>query len=221
MIPGKYSASFFVNTDLENNQIASFYTGAMGDASSLSLHEIKKGEADYLMISPNDPLAMKKYVEECIELGLPYLLTRPSRWRAIARRPAPRRAERAQPSSVTNMNSNCCRNTRNCVPKTWKAAWRCWWSQGRVRRQREIRRQGISIPIVPRKIADPPVWERFPRGLFTRLPPGLDLQTCGQMGPWLPPIAWNDKARKTIFTHPLNLSKDTVSTLMIKVPWMF
>src|SRR5512133_2946751 len=37
VVPGKFSASFFVNTDLENNQIASFYTGAMADASLLSL----------------------------------------------------------------------------------------------------------------------------------------------------------------------------------------
>ena len=35
-IPGKFCASFFCSTDKENNQIASFYTGAMADAGQLS-----------------------------------------------------------------------------------------------------------------------------------------------------------------------------------------
>ena len=36
-VPGKFTASFFCSTDTENNQIASFYTGAMANASELSL----------------------------------------------------------------------------------------------------------------------------------------------------------------------------------------
>src|SRR5262249_48774956 len=35
-IPGKFCASFFCSTDVDNNQIASFYTGAMADAGQLS-----------------------------------------------------------------------------------------------------------------------------------------------------------------------------------------
>jgi len=72
-IPQKYTASFFVNTDLENNQIASFYTGAMADAAQFSLYEIPAGEIDYLVISPNDPLAMRKFTDEAVQLGIPYL----------------------------------------------------------------------------------------------------------------------------------------------------
>ncbi len=34
-IPELFTASFFVNTDLDNNQIASFYTGAMARAHEL------------------------------------------------------------------------------------------------------------------------------------------------------------------------------------------
>ena len=40
VIPGKYTASFFANTDLDNNQIASFYTGAMANASEISISEL-------------------------------------------------------------------------------------------------------------------------------------------------------------------------------------
>ena len=65
-----FTASFFVNTDLDGNQIASFYTGAMARARDLSLRGLP---ADLVVISPNDPQAMVKYAAECRELGLPYL----------------------------------------------------------------------------------------------------------------------------------------------------
>ena len=73
VIADKFTASFFENTDLANNQIASFYTGAMADAGQVSLKDMKAGEADYVVISPNDPGAMDQYVRECGELGIPYL----------------------------------------------------------------------------------------------------------------------------------------------------
>src|SRR6476659_11459027 len=55
-IPGKFTASFFCSTDLENNQIASFYTGAMADSGQLSFRTA--GECGLAIVSPNDPGAM-------------------------------------------------------------------------------------------------------------------------------------------------------------------
>ncbi|HHH41552.1 MAG TPA: carbohydrate kinase family protein [Chloroflexi bacterium] len=72
-IPGEFTASFFVSTDRANNQIASFYTGAMAYAHTLSFRENNLGPVDLVVISPNDPRAMERYVEECRDLGLPYL----------------------------------------------------------------------------------------------------------------------------------------------------
>lgn len=71
-IPGLYTASFFANTDQANNQIASFYPGAMAFASRLSLRDITS-KPDLVIISPNDPLAMDQYVQECKELGIAYV----------------------------------------------------------------------------------------------------------------------------------------------------
>ncbi len=68
--PDLFTASFFVTTDLEGNQIASFYTGAMARARELSLCGL---EAELVTISPNDPQAMVKYPQECRALGIPYL----------------------------------------------------------------------------------------------------------------------------------------------------
>jgi adenosine kinase len=71
--PDLFTASFFVNTDLDGNQIASFYTGAMARARNLSFHDLDAEAADLVVISPNDPQAMVKYAAECQELGIPYL----------------------------------------------------------------------------------------------------------------------------------------------------
>jgi adenosine kinase len=70
-IPDKFTASFFCSTDKANNQIASFYTGAMAHAAELSFRTA--GPVDFVIISPNDPAAMTQYAEECRTLGIRYI----------------------------------------------------------------------------------------------------------------------------------------------------
>lgn len=70
-VPGKFTASFFCSTDQENNQIASFYIGAMANASELSFRSA--GGCDLAIISPNDPAAMLQYAEECRALDIPFI----------------------------------------------------------------------------------------------------------------------------------------------------
>ena len=73
IVPDEFTASFFVSTDRDNNQIASFYTGAMARAAQLSLRDHHPETIELAIISPNDPAAMVKYVRECQELGIPYV----------------------------------------------------------------------------------------------------------------------------------------------------
>jgi adenosine kinase len=70
-VPDKFTASFFCSTDQHNNQIASFYAGAMSHAAELSFRTA--GGADLVIISPNDPAAMTQYAEECRTLGLRFI----------------------------------------------------------------------------------------------------------------------------------------------------
>jgi adenosine kinase len=72
-VPGEFTSSFFVNTDLDNNQIASFYIGAMGFADRLSFRDLEYEAIDLAIVSPNAPAAMVKYPRECQELGIPYI----------------------------------------------------------------------------------------------------------------------------------------------------
>ncbi len=71
-IQDDYCASFFVNTDQDQNQIASFYTGAMARARELTFARYA-ADADLAIISPNDPEAMRAYARECRELGIDYI----------------------------------------------------------------------------------------------------------------------------------------------------
>jgi len=71
-VPDDLTATFFASTDDDQNQIANFYTGAMGAARRYSLADRNLTDASLVLISPNDPIAMLNYAAECRTLGIPY-----------------------------------------------------------------------------------------------------------------------------------------------------
>lgn len=71
-IEDDFTASFFVSTDQEQNQIANFYTGAMAHARNYSLQSQGLQDAELVVISPNDPVAMLNYAQECRDLNIPF-----------------------------------------------------------------------------------------------------------------------------------------------------
>ncbi len=68
-----FTASFFVSTDQDQNQIASFYTGAMARARDLSIGSLDPPTIALVIVSPNDPAAMERYARECRQFRLPFL----------------------------------------------------------------------------------------------------------------------------------------------------
>lgn len=72
-VEDEFTSSFFVSTDRDNNQIASFYIGAMGKADMLSFRNLDHAAISTAIISPNAPTAMVKYARECQDLGIPYI----------------------------------------------------------------------------------------------------------------------------------------------------
>src|SRR5262245_29767975 len=72
VFPDLLTASCFITTDRDNNQITGFYPGAMGRAREVLLESIKNRPA-FATISPNDPEAMRLYPAECRRLGIPFL----------------------------------------------------------------------------------------------------------------------------------------------------
>ena len=73
VIADEHTASCFINTDLQDNQITAFYPGAMAQASTISLHDLSAGPDDLVIIAPNDPKAITRYTAECTAAGIPYL----------------------------------------------------------------------------------------------------------------------------------------------------
>ncbi|MFK4221464.1 carbohydrate kinase family protein [Streptomyces sp. NPDC019890] len=69
-----HTARFVCTTDADNNQIGSFYPGAMSEARTIELAPVREraGGLDLVVISPNDPGAMIRHTRECNSLGLAF-----------------------------------------------------------------------------------------------------------------------------------------------------
>jgi adenosine kinase len=68
-----FTASFFANTDEENNQLAFFYGGAMNFARNYRIADVLSRKPDLVVISPNDPVAMVNLCDECRRAGIRFI----------------------------------------------------------------------------------------------------------------------------------------------------
>lgn len=70
-----HTARFLCTTDRDQNQIASFYPGAMSEARDIELAPVasRLGGLDLVLISPNDPIAMVRHTEECRNRGYSFV----------------------------------------------------------------------------------------------------------------------------------------------------
>jgi adenosine kinase len=71
----KHTARFLCTTDEDQNQMASFYAGAMEEARFIELAPIAErvGELDLVVVSPNDPEAMLRHTRESRDSSVPFL----------------------------------------------------------------------------------------------------------------------------------------------------
>lgn len=70
-----HTARFLCTTDRDQNQIASFYPGAMSEARDIELAPVAErlGGLDLVLVSPNDPVAMVRHTEECRNRGYSFV----------------------------------------------------------------------------------------------------------------------------------------------------
>ncbi|MFM1777874.1 MAG: hypothetical protein RL741_492, partial [Actinomycetota bacterium] len=70
-----HTARFMCTTDQEQNQIASFYPGAMSESIALDISKISKkvGGLGLVLIGADDPIAMQNHTMKCKELGVPFV----------------------------------------------------------------------------------------------------------------------------------------------------
>jgi len=185
VIPGVYTASYFANTDRSNAQIASFYPGAMAYAAQMSLHELENDPPDLVMISPNDPGAMKRYVTECQEMGIPYLYD-PSQ--QIVRMTGDELSQGIQGALAVFVNDYefalVQKMTGNTPKEILEHARFMVVTKGEQGATVYSRDAEHHIPVVPPlQISDPTgVGDAFRGGFLTAFSYGLDYLTCGRMG---------------------------------------
>ncbi len=185
-IPDEFTASFFVSTDRNQNQIASFYTGAMAHAHTLSFkNHTSHGKTDLIVISPNDPRAMAQYPRECKELGLRYIYD-PSQ--QIIRLSGEELAEGVRGSTMTIVNDYEFEMLKN---KTgWSdeqvAGATCVLIVTRAENGSVIRTEGktMTIPPVPaQRQADPTgVGDAYRAGIIKGYMNKMDWETAGRLG---------------------------------------
>ncbi|NYH50909.1 MULTISPECIES: carbohydrate kinase family protein [Nocardiopsis] len=70
----RHTARFICTTDRDQNQIASFYAGAMAEARNIELRPIadRVGGLDLVLIGADDPAAMVRHSEECRTRGIAF-----------------------------------------------------------------------------------------------------------------------------------------------------
>lgn len=71
----QHTARFICTTDEMQNQIASFYPGAMSESIQIELGPIidRLGKIDYVFVGPNDPAAMLRHTEEAKFRNIPFI----------------------------------------------------------------------------------------------------------------------------------------------------
>ncbi|MGI9003069.1 MAG: carbohydrate kinase family protein [Pseudonocardia sp.] len=69
-----HTARFVCTTDADQNQIATFYAGAMSEAREIDLGEVIAAldDVDVVVISPDDPAAMLRHTRYCRENGVSF-----------------------------------------------------------------------------------------------------------------------------------------------------
>jgi adenosine kinase len=185
-IPGTFTASFFVNTDRDNAQIASFFPGAMAYAGSLSLRSLDQ-KPDLVLISPNEPAAMGLYCQECQALGIPYIYDPSQQIVRLSEADLRCGIEGAQALFVNDYECALIAksvgmgadNVLTNHPDAFVVVTR--GKQGAQIHTNQGILQIASVP--PSAIVDPTgVGDAFRGGMLTGLHHGFDLELCGQIG---------------------------------------
>jgi adenosine kinase len=182
-IDGKFCASFFCSTDVDNNQIASFYTGAMADAGQLSFRTVN--DCGLAIISPNDPGAMVQYAEECRTLGIPFIF---DPGQQCARMSGPELADGVRGAAIVIVNDYELELLRQKTAKSEQDllhdAGALIVTRGEKGSTVMTAAEWVDVPAVtPYRIVDPTgVGDAFRGGLMKGMAVGLPYETCARIG---------------------------------------
>jgi len=183
-----HTARFLCTTDADQNQIASFYAGAMSEARNIELAPVaaRLGGLDLVIISPNDPEAMLRHTDECRDRGYPFIAD-PSQQLARMEGPEIRRLIEGAELLFTNEYEKTLTETKtgwsdNDVLERVGVRVTTLGAEGAM-----IERLGeapIKVAAVPELgLADPTGGgDGFRAGFLAGLAWGVELERCAQIG---------------------------------------
>lgn len=186
--PSRHTARFVCTTDSEQNQIASFYAGAMSDARLIELAPVaaRLGGVDLVVVSPNDPQAMLRHTDECRERGYAFVAD-PSQQMSSIDGATIRRLVDGAAYLFTNEYEKAMLESKTGwsdadVLARVGARVTTHGADGAVLERANA--PAIKVPAVPpARIADPTgVGDAFRAGFLTALGWGLPVERCLQVG---------------------------------------
>nr|ABI22143.1 putative adenosine kinase [Streptomyces lavendulae] len=184
----RHTARFMCTTDADQNQIASFYTGAMVEAREIDLADVvrRSGPLDRVVVAPDDPEAMLRHSAKTRELGIP-LAADPSQQLARLNGDETRRLVDGAELLFTNeyeaaLLQECTGWTAHQVLQrvgTWIIT--CGGDGVTIH---NTDTPSVSVPAVPAKnVADPTgVGDGFRAGYLAGIGQGLSQERAAQLG---------------------------------------
>jgi adenosine kinase len=182
------TARFVCTTDSAQNQIATFYGGAMAEAREIDLGVVadRVGGLDLVVVSPNDPQAMLRHTRDSRELGIPFA--------ADPSQQLPR-LEREEVRSLIDGSAMLFSNEYESVLLQERSGWTEQQVLGRTGvwvttlggqgvRIQQVGAPTVEIDAVPvAEVADPTgVGDAFRAGYLASLAWGLSTERSAQLG---------------------------------------
>jgi adenosine kinase len=186
VFPDLLTASCFITTDKDNNQITGFYPGAMGRARELALEILPGKRPAFATISPNDPEAMTRYPAECRRLGIPFLFDPGQQVIALDGRQLEDGLRGAKVAVLNDyewsvVSEKTGRTGRDVLELAEAVVVTLGADGSRIHARGE---DAIHVkPVKPREVVDPTgCGDAYRGGLVRGILAGLDWKTCGQLG---------------------------------------
>ncbi len=184
IIKDKPTASAFIMTDKEDNQITGFYPGAMSDSVNYSLKDLQQ-KPDFVIISPNDPKAIIKQAEECRSLNIPFMMDMGMQLPALDQQQIRDTLKRAKILIGNDYEIDLLKTkaslTETDLFKEVEIIITTLGAKGSIIQTQD---EKIEVPAAKTtEVLDPTgAGDAYRAGFLAGFLKGLDLQICGQMG---------------------------------------
>ncbi|MEK7533279.1 MAG: carbohydrate kinase family protein [Patescibacteria group bacterium] len=176
------TGSYHVVTDSDDNQIGAFYSGATKYNKELHI----PATAEFVVIGPNDPAAMKKFVTECRENKYRYLYDPAFQIDSMSPEELRFAIEGAElvignDYEISLIEQKLGISHEELLIMGPKAVITTIGAKGSII---ETRREAIHVkPAKPKNVSDPTgAGDAYRGGFLAGYLRGFDLLTCGQMG---------------------------------------